>query len=89
MRRSQTRRPFEDIFRSVGREVVDQLFVDRQIRRQHKEIVEAVRQVQVADELTQVRVVEIRRRAVTRAGEIAGEPSSCVERPAVASAAPR
>ena len=40
----------EDVLGRVGREVGDQLVVDRQVRRQHEEVVEAVRQVQVADE---------------------------------------
>ena len=40
----------EHVLRRVGREVGDQLVVDRQVRRQHEEVVDAVRQVQVADE---------------------------------------
>ncbi len=40
----------EDILRRVRREVGDQLVVDRQVRRQDEEVVDAVRQVQIADE---------------------------------------
>ena len=40
----------EDVLRRVRREVGDQLVVDRQVRRQHEEVVDAVRQMQVADE---------------------------------------
>ena len=40
----------EDVLRRVRREVGDELVVDRQVGRQHEEIVDAVRQVQVADE---------------------------------------
>ena len=39
----------EDVLRRVRREVGDQLVVDRQVRRQHEEVVDAVREVQVAD----------------------------------------
>ena len=40
----------EHILRRVGREVGDQLVVDGQVGRQHEEVVDAVGQVQVADE---------------------------------------
>ncbi len=40
----------EHVFGRVRGEVGDELVVDRQIRRQHEEVVQAVRQVQVADE---------------------------------------
>ena len=40
----------EHVLGRVGREVGDQLVVDRQVRRQHEEVVDAVRQVQIADE---------------------------------------
>ena len=40
----------EHVLRRVRREVGDQLVVDRQVRRQHEEVVDAVREVQIADE---------------------------------------
>jgi len=40
----------EDVFRRVACEVGDQLVVDRQVGRQHEEVVDAVRQMQVSDE---------------------------------------
>ena len=46
----ELRDALEDVLRRVRREVGDQLVVDRQVRRQHEEVVDAVRQVQVADE---------------------------------------
>ena len=42
--------PLKTYFGVFGREVGDQLVVDRQVRRQDEEVVDAVRQVQVADE---------------------------------------
>ena len=43
---------FEDVLGRVGREVGDQLVIDGQVGRQHKEVVQTVGQVQVADECT-------------------------------------
>ena len=40
----------EHVLRRVGGEVGDQLVVDGQVGRQHEEVVDAVRQVQIADE---------------------------------------
>ena len=48
---------FEHVLRRVRREVGDQLVVDGQVRRQHEEVVDAVRQVQVADEAPMSRVL--------------------------------
>ena len=46
----ELRDALEHVLRRVRREVGDQLVVDGQVRRQHEEVVDAVRQVQVADE---------------------------------------
>ena len=46
----ELRDALEHVLRRVRREVGDQLVVDRQVRRQHEEVVDAVRQVQVGDE---------------------------------------
>ena len=42
--------PLEHVLRRVAREVRDELVVDRQVGREHEEVVDAVRQVQVGDE---------------------------------------
>ena len=46
--RGELRDALEDIFGRVWREVGDQLVVNRQVRREDKEIVDAVRQMQIA-----------------------------------------
>jgi hypothetical protein len=44
------RDPLQHIFFRVGREVGFQLFIDRQIRREHEEIIAAMREMQIGDE---------------------------------------
>ena len=39
----------EHIFRRIGRKIANQLVVNGQVRRQHKKVVDAVRQVQIGD----------------------------------------
>jgi len=44
--------PLEDILRRVGREIGDQLVVDREVRSQHEEVADALGLVEVGDERT-------------------------------------
>jgi hypothetical protein len=64
----------EHVLGRVGREVGDQLVVDRQVGRQHEEVVDAVRQMQVADERAhQPRLAHTRGQREAQRGELALE----------------
>ena len=68
----------EDVLGRVGREISDQLVVDCQIRRQHEEVVDAVRQVQIADERThQPRLAHPGRKRKAKRGEFPLEVRDC------------
>ena len=62
----------EHVLGRVAREVGNQFVVDRQVGRQHKEVVDAVRQMQVGDERThQPRLAHAGRQREAQRGEVA------------------
>ncbi len=70
----ELRDALQHVFRGVGREVGDQLFVDCQVRREDKEIVQSVRQVEIADEgAHEPRLADARRQREAQAGELSLE----------------
>jgi hypothetical protein len=69
--RRKLRNALEHVFGRVGREVGNQLVVDRQVGRQHKEMFDAVRLKQVADERAhQPRLAHTSGQRKTQRGEI-------------------
>jgi hypothetical protein len=64
----------EHVLRRVAREVRDQLVVDGQVGRQHEEVVDAVRQMQVGDEgAHQARLAHARGQREAQRGKLALE----------------
>ena len=72
--------PLSTYFGVFWREVGDQLVVDRQVRREHEEIVQTVREMQIGDERAhQARLADARGQRETERRELALEVGDCRE----------